>query len=234
MSLSPLAPVSSSSSSSRLVFGPPQTPSPPPFEEERPTFAPGIVFRLQINNYIVLKSWAPGLRASLARPPRPISGVKPEKLGGEEGWGAGNGCRGRGGTRVKKTLPIICCTNARAKLLVFNLASPRVIGWKWGEKKGEKMIFSLYFSSSSPLFLFSSSKYFTEWNDERERQKINPLSLNYISPPLSDLGRYIRPVGFKYISSDKSNLSIQRIERKRERERKRKIGRKYRSRRQNW
>lgn len=81
------------------------------------------------------------------------------------------------------------------------------------------MIFSLCFSSSPSLFLFSSSKYFTEWNDERERQKINPLSLNYISPPLSDLGRYIRPVGFKYISSDKSNLSIQRIERKRERER---------------
>lgn len=125
-----------------------------------------------------------------------------------------NRCRGRGETRVKKTLPIICCTNARAKLLVFNLASPRVIGWKWGrgKKKREKeknviLSLSLSFSYSLSFFPFSVEIFPNQTMDGR--QKINPLSLNYILLPFLILSD-IRPVGSDLNTlSEKSNLSME-------------------------
>lgn len=111
------------------------------------------------------------------------------------GRGGGNRCRGRGETRVKKTLPIICCTNARAKLLVFNLASPRVIGWKWGreKKKREKeknviLSLSLFLLLIPSLFSFFCRN-ISESNNGRET-KDQPFELKLHSPPLFDLKRY--------------------------------------------
>lgn len=108
------------------------------------------------------------------------------------GRGGGNRCRGRGETRVKKTLPIICCTNARAKLLVFNLASPRVIGWKWGRGKKKKKrkkrdSLSLSLSSSYSLSFFPFS---VEIFPNQRETKDQPFELKLHSPPLFDLKRY--------------------------------------------